>query len=105
MQRLVGAVVAGQLVGLLAQVDLLFIPLVLVVPAVTGVLAAGWFPLWVPCLGWVSVGLHLTVLDWLVVREDSAFPLALTVVMTALTAVGWWLARLVLGQRSASGAA
>lgn len=105
MQRWVGAVLTGQAVGLLGQVDLAFIPLVLVVPAVTGALSAGWFPLWIPCLAWTSAGLTMTVLDWLSFPEDVVFYLALTGVMAALAAVGWWLARLILGEGPASGAA
>jgi hypothetical protein len=105
MERLVGAVLAGQVGGVVTQVDLLFIPVVLVVPAVTGALSAGRFPLWVPCVAWAGAGLQMAAVSWLVVRGDPAFHLGLTAVMTALTAVGWWLARLVLRDRPASGAA
>ena len=89
------AVATGAVVGALAWIDPIFIPLVLLGPLFTGALA-GWrgWPLlrWV-ALAWALGGLVMTVSDWIVNEEDVAFHLALTVVMPALAAVAWYAGR------------
>ena len=81
--QLIAAIVLGQAVGLLGYVDLLFFPLVLAGPLVVGGVAAarglGLLPVVVL---WVSAGLNMTVLDWVLLNEDVVFHLVLTVVMS-----------------------
>jgi hypothetical protein len=94
--NLVAAAVVGQLVGQLGWIDLLFVPLVLIGPVVTGaVSAAGRVSyLWVAVL-WCSAGIAMMWTDWVVNHEDVAFHLALSVVMPLLAGVGYeavWLA-------------
>jgi len=98
--QVIVAVVAGQLVGLLGYVDPLFIPLVLAGPLVVGGLAAGRGLRLSPVVAlWVSAGLNMTLMDWLILREDVLFHLTLTVVMALLAAAGYGVVRAVSRRR------
>lgn len=97
-KQLVLAALLGQLVGPLGYLEPLFIPLVLAGPVVLGALAAARGLMWsVPVVLWLSAGLNMAWMDWLLFREDVAFHLALAVVMALLTAAGW--AAVALAQR------
>ncbi len=99
------AALLGQLVGLLGYVEPLFIPLVLAGPVVVGALAAArGLALAVPAVLWVSAGLNMAWMDWLLFREDVVFHLVLAVVMAALTAAGWGVVVLIQRFRSPSSA-
>jgi hypothetical protein len=95
---LVTAAVIGQFVGLLGWIDLLFIPLLLAAPLITGAIAAsrGVSYAWIAVL-WASAGLCMLWTDWLVNREDVVFHLATSVVMPLLAGVGFavtaWFSR------------
>ena len=103
--QLIAAIVLGQAVGLLGSVDLLFFPLVLAGPLVVGGIAAarglGLLPVVVL---WVSAGLNMTVLDWVLLNEDVVFHLVLTVVMSLLTIAGYGVVRGLTRWRSRSSA-
>ena len=86
------AVLAGQVVAQLGWIDPLFLPLVLLGPVLTGAVAAARrlrFA-WIAAL-WISAGLNMVVLDWVISQEDVVFHLGLTVVMTALAGTGFGL--------------
>ena len=101
---IIAAVLLGQLVGLLGYVDPLFVVLVLAGPLVTGALAAASrVPLLPSVLLWVSAGMNMTVLDWVISREDVAFHLGLTVVMALLDAVGYGAVAVVSRRRATAG--
>ena len=93
------SLVAGLLIGALAWIDPLFVPLVLAGPIVSGVVCATravafrW-----PATAWALSGVVMVVSDWMVNNEDQVFHAVLTVVMVALAGLGWWVAR-VLGRR------
>jgi hypothetical protein len=92
---LVAAAVLGQLVGLLGWIDVLFIPLLLVAPLLSGAIAAsrGVSYAWIAVV-WCSAGLCMLWTDWLVNQEDVLFHLATAVVMPLLAGIGWGVARL-----------
>ena len=95
------AVLAGQLVGLLGYVEQVFIPLVLAGPLVVGALAAARrIPLVTVVVLWLSAGLNMTVMDWVLYREDVAFHLVLGVVMAVLAAAGHGLVGLLNRRRA-----
>ena len=97
------AVAAGLVIGNLAWIDPLFIPLVLLGPIVTGVLAgrAGWDRRWIVAT-WVIAGLVMLVSDWIVNSEDQGFHLAVSLVDGALAAGGWSVGRRLGRRRSRS---
>ena len=98
--QVVIAVVVGQLVGLLGYVDVLFIPLVLAGPPIVGGVAASRGLRLPPVVAlWVGAGLNMTLVDWLFLREDVRFHLALTVVMTLLAVAGHAAVRAVARRR------
>ena len=92
---LVAAAVLGQLVGLLGWIDVMFIPLLLVAPLLSGAIAAsrGVSYAWIAVL-WISAGLNMLWTDWLVNQEDVLFHLATAVVMPLLAGIGWGVVRL-----------
>lgn len=95
------AVLIGQVVGLLGYVEQIFIPLVLAGPLVVGALAAvRRLPLVVVVVLWLSAGFNMTVMDWVLYREDVAFHLVLGAVMAALAAAGYGLVSLLARRRS-----
>ena len=94
--RIALAVVLGQLVGLLGFVDPLYFVLVLGGPLVTGAMAAARrIPLVLVAVVWMSAGLNMAWLDWVVAREDVLYHLALSVVMPLLAAAGYGVVALV----------
>ena len=94
--RIALAAVVGQLVGLLGYVDPLYIVLVLGGPLVTGAVAAARrIPLVLVAVLWVSAGLNMAWMDWVVAREDVVYHLVLSVVMALLAAAGYGVAALV----------
>jgi hypothetical protein len=99
------AVLLGQVVGLLGYVEPLFFPLVLAGPLITGALAAAYrVPLLPSVLLWVSAGVNMTILDWVFLREDVAFHLGLTVLMSLLAAAGYGAVARVSRRRSTASA-
>src|SRR3954463_12600054 len=72
--NVVYALILGQLVSLLGWIDLLFFPLVLAGPRLSGAILAYLRVryTWVAGL-WVSTGLGMTWMDWVINREDVAF--------------------------------
>ena len=103
--QVVIAVVLGQAVGLLGYVEPLFIPLVLAGPLVVGGIAAARGLALLPVVVlWVSAGLNMTVMDWVLLREDVVFHLALTVVMSLLALAGFGVVRGLTRWRSRSSA-
>jgi len=101
--QIIIAAVLGQLVGPLGYVDPLFIPLVLVGPLVVGAVAAsrgiGLAPV---AVLWVSAGLNMAWMDWVIAREDVVFHLVLSVVMALLAAAGYGVVRLLSRRRAAA---
>ncbi len=95
------AVLVGQLVGLLGYVEPIFVPLVLAGPLVVGALTATRrIPLVPVVVLWLSAGLNMTVMDWLLYREDVVFHLGLAVVMAGLAAAGHGLTGLLTRRRA-----
>jgi hypothetical protein len=75
-------------------IDPIFIPLALLGPLVVGAVAGARRLPWLwPATAMVVAGLGAVISDWVVNHEDVGFHLVLTVVMTALTSIAWWIAR------------
>ena len=97
------SIAAGLVIGALAWIDPVFIPLVLAGPLVSGaVCAAKSVGLRLLALAWAIAGTSMLVSDWIVNREDVAFHAVLTVVMVALAAASWKLSRTLTARRGAS---
>lgn len=80
----------GAVIGALAWVDPIFVPLVLLGPLVWGAVEGWRGRTWRWVLGvWAFAGLTMIVSDWIVSQEDVAFHVVLTIVMTLLAAAGW----------------
>lgn len=94
MERLPAlAVVAGLVIGALAWIDPLFIPLVLAGPLVTGALAGSrGVPFRWVALAWAVGGISMLLSDWAVHDEDQLFHAVLTAVMVALAGLGYGVA-------------
>jgi hypothetical protein len=102
--QLVVAIAVGQVVGLLGYIDPLFIPLVLAGPLVTGAVAAArGISMRLVVAVWVSAGLNMTAMDWLLLREDVVFHLVLTVVMSLLAMAGHGVVRVIVRRREGRG--
>jgi hypothetical protein len=102
--RLTAAAAVGQLVGLLGWIDMLFIPLVLLGPVITGAVAAARrtsYP-WTAVL-WCSAGISMLWTDWVVNHEDVVFHLALSVIMPLLAGLGFGVVRLGSRFRASAG--
>jgi hypothetical protein len=90
---LVSALVVGLSISALFWIDPLFIPLVLLGPAVTGALAGmrrlprSWI-----VLVWLVAGLGAVVSDWLINRSDVVFHLVLTGFVVGLATGAWAIA-------------
>ena len=99
--NVVYALILGQLVSLLGWIDLLFIPLVLAGPLLSGAILAyfGVSYTWVAVL-WASTGLGMAWMDWVINREDVAFHLTLAVIMPLLAGIGWGAIRLTRRRNS-----
>jgi hypothetical protein len=99
---LIASLAAGLLIGALAWIDPLFVPLVLAGPIVSGVVcAARSLPFRWLATAWATGGVVLLVSDWIVNNEDQGFHAVLTVVMVALARVGWGIGRVVTRRRMA----
>jgi hypothetical protein len=93
--HLIAAAAVGQLVGLLGWIDMLFIPLVLLGPVVTGAVAAARrTPYSWAAVMWCSAGLNMVWTDWVINNEDVVFHLALSVIMPLLAGLGFGVVRL-----------
>lgn len=99
--NVVYALILGQLVSLLGWIDLLFIPLVLAGPLLSGAILAyrGVSYAWVAAL-WASTGFGMAWMDWVVNREDVSFHLALAVIMPLLAGIAWGAIRLTQRRNS-----
>ena len=93
---LIIAVIAGAVIGALAWVDPIFVPLVLAGPPISGALAAGKGIAfrWV-ATAWVVAGISMLVSDWVLNTEDRVFHVAITAIMVTLAAIGWGTVRVV----------
>lgn len=93
-RRTTYAVGGGVLIGAIAWLDPIFIPLVLIGPLVTG-FVTGWrgAPYRYAAGAWALGGALMLVSDAIVNHEDKAFHAALTVVMVVLVGGGWLLGR------------
>jgi hypothetical protein len=100
------AVVGGLVVGALAWIDPLFIPLVLLGPIVSGLVVGirGGSGRYL-ALAWVIAGVSMIVSDWVKNHEDVAFHVVLTVVMVALSLGAWAVGRKLGARRRVGGAA
>jgi hypothetical protein len=89
----VSALVVGLCISALFWIDPLFIPVVLLGPPITGVLAARHrLPRSWVALVWLVAGLGAVVSDWLVNRSDVVFHTVLTAFVVGLAAGAWTLA-------------
>jgi hypothetical protein len=97
---LLAAALLGQVVGQLAWIDALFLPLVVVGPLVTGAVAAsrGVRAAW-PAVLWASAGLAMLWSDWVVNQEDQVFHLVVAVVTALLALAGWGVVALATRSR------
>ncbi|MCW2546706.1 MAG: hypothetical protein JWN96_1166 [Mycobacterium sp.] len=98
---LVAAAAVGQLVGQLGWIDLLFIPLVLLGPVITGAVAAARRTsyAWAAVMWW-SVGISMLWTDWVVNHEDVVFHFALSVMMPLLAGLGFGVVKLASSFRA-----
>lgn len=99
-RRTTYAVGGGVLIGALAWLDPIFIPLVLIGPLVTG-FVTGWrgIPYRYAAGAWALGGVLMLVSDALVNHEDKAFHAALTVLMVLLVGGGRLLGRFLAERR------
>ena len=96
-------VVGGAIVGALAWIDPLFLPLVLLGPIIHGALEGLRGTPWRWVVGvWVLGGLVMVVSDFVVNQEDVLFHLVITVVMAALAAGNWFGAAAMARRRATS---
>ena len=102
-RSLVLSVSAGLVIGALAWIDPLFIPLVLVGPPVTGAIAGHRRIAlrWVT-LAWAVGGTSMLASDWIVYNEDRIFHTVLTVLMVTLASAGWTIANRLTRRRNSS---
>jgi hypothetical protein len=92
----IGAVALGLAVTALFWIDPLFIPIVLLGPTVTGVLAAlRGLPLAWIAIAWLVAGLGAVVSDFAINHEDVVFHLVLTAFVVGLATAAWAIARRV----------
>lgn len=99
-QGLTYVVLGGVIIGALAWIDPIFMPLVLLGPLVWGVVEGRRGRPWRWVLGvWAFAGVTMVVSDWIVNQEDIVFHLALSVVMTLLAGAAWAAARATVGRR------
>jgi VIT1/CCC1 family predicted Fe2+/Mn2+ transporter len=96
------AIGGGAVIGGLAWLDPIFIPLVLLGPLVTGSVAGRrGTALRYLVAAWAIGGMSMLVSDWIANHEDKAFHAALTLVMVALASAGWFVARATARRRAA----
>ena len=95
--------VAGLVVSALFWIGPLFFPLALLGPIVVGALG-GWRGIerHLVAVMWAVAGIGAVVSDYVVNQEDVVFHLVLTVVMVALAAGAWWVARALARRRTAA---
>jgi hypothetical protein len=100
-KSLLGSLAAGFLIGTLAWIGPLFIPLVLAGPIVSGVVGAtkGVAFRWLAA-AWATGGVVMLASDWIANNEDKAFHAVLTIVMVVLAGAGWRIARAVQRRRT-----
>ena len=97
---LIVSLAAGLLIGALAWIDPLFVPLALAGPIVSGVLcAARSVPYRWLATAWATGGLVMLVSDWIVNNEDQVFHVVVTAVMVALAGIGWGIGHAVQRRR------
>lgn len=95
-ERFIPWIVGGLVVTGLFWIDPLFIPLALLGPLVTGVVAGvRGTPLRFPAAMWLVAGLGAVISDFVVNQEDVVFHLVLTAMMAGLVALAWFGGRLV----------
>jgi hypothetical protein len=91
----------GVVIGALAWVDPIFIPLVLLGPLVTG-LVCGWHGVALRYLAgaWAIGGINMLVSDQIANHEDKAFHAVLTLVMVGLACAAWAAGRFAARRRT-----
>ena len=99
--RTITVTVAAVAIGALAWIDPLFIPLVLLGPLVSG-LVAGIYGVdsRTVALVWFLGGMLMLVSDLVINHEDAAFHAALAVFTAAVAAGAAWLGRRIRAARS-----
>ena len=99
--QIIVAAILGQLVGLLGWIDMLFFPLLLAAPLITGAIAAArGISLAAVAVLWFSAGLNMLWTDWVVNREDVLFHGVVSVLMPLLAALGYGAVRLFSRRRT-----
>jgi len=95
------ALAGGALIGALAWIDPLFIPLVLLGPLVTGVVAGlRAVALRYLAAAWAVGGVSMVVSDQIANHEDKVFHVVLTVLMVGLAAGAWAAGRFAARRRT-----
>jgi peptidoglycan/LPS O-acetylase OafA/YrhL len=95
------AIGGGAVIGAIAWLDPVFIPLVLIGPLVSGfVVGRRGGGLRYVVAAWAIGGLSMLVSDAVANHEDKAFHAALTVVMSALAAGAWFAGRSLARRRA-----
>ncbi|MDX6386505.1 MAG: hypothetical protein QOD85_307 [Gaiellaceae bacterium] len=91
----------GVVIGALAWIDPIFIPLVLLGPLVTG-FVCGWrvVPLRYLAGAWAIGGISMLVSDQIANHEDKAFHAVLTLVMVGLACAAWAAGRFSARRRT-----
>lgn len=93
--------VGGAIIGALAWIDPIFLPLVLLGPIFHGAVEGVRGTPWRLVAGvWALGGLVMVVSDYVGSQEDVVFHLVLTVLMSALAAGAWFGAGLVERRRA-----
>lgn len=102
-EPIAATVAAAGVIGALAWIDPVFLPLILFGPLVTGAIAGrlGWRRRWIVA-AWALGGLTMLVSDLVINQEDVAFHAAVAVVDGGLAALGWTLGRLGRGRTRAA---
>jgi hypothetical protein len=94
-------IVAAAAIGALAWIDPLFIPLVLLGPLVSGLVAGAYgVDSRTVALVWFLGGMLMLVSDLVIYNEDVAFHATLAVFTAAVAAGAAWVGRRIRGARS-----
>lgn len=102
-KQLAVSVGVGLVIGGLAWIDPLFVPLVLAGPLISGAVGGlRRLPLQYLTLTWLVAGLSMLISDWVANHEDKAFHALLTAVMVGLASFGWVIGAQIERRRTRS---